>query len=83
MELILNTGKKILFTPENLFIKNDMLYMKLEDDIIKFNESCLINHWGNALEKKIILKSQAVKPRLQICVYLQIQYLPVYTLCSY
>jgi len=42
MELILNTGKKILFTPENLFIKNDMLYMKLDDDIIKFNESCLI-----------------------------------------
>ena len=41
MMLVLNTGKKIKLQPENLFIKDDHLYMNTDDDRIKFTERTL------------------------------------------
>ncbi len=39
--LILNTKKKIILNPKQLFIKNDNLYITLDDETIKFTEQCL------------------------------------------
>ena len=36
--LILNTQKKVTLNPENLFIRNDNLYLRMGEETIKFNE---------------------------------------------
>jgi len=41
--LTLNTKKQIKLNPENLFIKEDDLYLTEADDLIKFTEHTLIN----------------------------------------
>ncbi len=40
--LILNTKKHIKLKPRNLFIKNDSLYMRMEEETIKFAERGLM-----------------------------------------
>jgi len=40
--LILNTKKQIVLNPENLFIKDDNLYMRMGDETIKFVEHGLM-----------------------------------------
>jgi hypothetical protein len=40
--LVLNTKKKIPLIPEDLFMKNDSLFMRLHGDCIKFTERALI-----------------------------------------
>ncbi len=40
--LILNTKKQIVLDPENLFIKDDNLYMRMGDETIKFVEHGLM-----------------------------------------
>ena len=40
--LVLNTRKKICLDPENLFAKNDSLYMRMGNETIKFAERGLI-----------------------------------------
>jgi hypothetical protein len=40
--LVLNTQKRINLKPRNLFIKNDSLYMRLDNETIKFSEQGLI-----------------------------------------
>jgi hypothetical protein len=39
--LLLNTRQKIKLQPQNLFIKDDQLYIQAEDDRIKFSERAL------------------------------------------
>ena len=41
--LCTNTGKQIKLEPENLFIKNDDLYYRSGEDLIKFNENALLS----------------------------------------
>ena len=43
INLSLNTGKHIKLDPENLIIKNDNLYIKKDDDLIKFHENALVS----------------------------------------
>lgn len=40
--LVLNTGKRVGLKPRNLFVKDDDLYMKLGNEIIKFTDRGLI-----------------------------------------
>jgi hypothetical protein len=40
--LVLNTKKKIKLKPRKLFIKNDFLYMRMGEEIIKFAEQGLM-----------------------------------------
>ena len=40
--LVLNTGRRIVFDPETLFIRNDYLYLRHGGDLIKFNESSML-----------------------------------------
>ena len=40
--LKLNTGLEFIIEPEQLFIKNDFLYLKKGSDLIKFSERCLM-----------------------------------------
>ncbi len=40
--LVLNTKKHVMLRPENLFTKDDSLYMRLGDETIKFAENGLI-----------------------------------------
>ena len=40
--LVLNTQKQITLQPENLYIKNDQLYMTCGEDLIKFSERGLL-----------------------------------------
>ena len=40
--LVLNTGRHVALRPENLFIKDDNLYMHLGDETIKFAEKALV-----------------------------------------
>jgi len=40
--LRLNTGKQVILNPENLFIRNDSLFMYLEDQLIKFTGPSMI-----------------------------------------
>jgi len=40
--LVLNTRRRVRLEPENLFIKNDSLYMQMGDEIIKFAEKGLL-----------------------------------------
>ena len=40
--LVLNTKKQVRLRPRNMFIKNDSLYMRLGDEIIKFAEQGLM-----------------------------------------
>ena len=40
--LVLNTNRRVMLEPENLFIKDDSLYMRLGDDIVKFAENSLV-----------------------------------------
>jgi len=40
--LVLNTNRHVILSPENLFIKNDNLYMRLGDETIKFAEKGLV-----------------------------------------
>ncbi len=42
MELSLNTGRTIALDPRRLFTKNDQLYQRREDDVIKFSERALM-----------------------------------------
>lgn len=41
--LLLNTGKRIRVRPENLFIRNDILYAETPGDRIRFTERALMN----------------------------------------
>ena len=43
LELILNTGEKIDFIPDKIFILNDNLYMHYKNVKVKFNERTLTN----------------------------------------
>jgi hypothetical protein len=40
--LTLNTGQRIELAPESLFVRNDQLYTRLNEDPVKFTERCLI-----------------------------------------
>ncbi|MBT3310525.1 MAG: MFS transporter permease [Desulfobacterales bacterium] len=40
--LVLNTQKQIKLDPENLYVKNDQLYMQKENEIVKFTERSMI-----------------------------------------
>jgi hypothetical protein len=40
--LVLNTNRHVRLEPENLFIKDDSLYMRLGDEIVKFAENGLV-----------------------------------------
>jgi hypothetical protein len=40
--LVLNTGRHVMLRPEHLFIKDDNLYMRLGDEIVKFAEKGLV-----------------------------------------
>ncbi len=40
--LVINTGQTIIFDPENLFEKNDSLYMKTREYIIKFTSRAMM-----------------------------------------
>jgi len=40
--LVLNTGRKLSLNPRRLYIQNDCLYVKENDDIIKFTERALM-----------------------------------------
>ena len=42
VSLVLNTKKKIKLKPRKLFIKNDCLYMRMGEEIIKFAEQGLM-----------------------------------------
>ncbi len=39
--LSLNTGRKVELSPEDLFVENDNLYMRLDDEVVKFSERAL------------------------------------------
>ncbi|MCF8078003.1 MAG: MFS transporter permease [Desulfobacterales bacterium] len=39
--LVLNTGKKLKLEPEQLFLKNDHLYLRCGDEIVKFTEEAM------------------------------------------
>jgi hypothetical protein len=41
--LILNTGENIKLDPEKLLMKNDNLYLKNNEDLIKFNDNALLS----------------------------------------
>ena len=38
LQLLLNTGKRILLEPKKLFIKNDGLFMHVENQLVKFTD---------------------------------------------
>jgi hypothetical protein len=40
--VILNTKERIKLYPENLFIKNDCLFMNYQDTLIKFTDRCMM-----------------------------------------
>lgn len=40
--LVLNTGRRIAFNPETLFIRSDFLYLRHGGDLIKFNQSSML-----------------------------------------
>ncbi len=42
LTLCLNTGAQMRLAPENLFVRGDDLYLKSDDDIVKFNENALV-----------------------------------------
>jgi hypothetical protein len=44
--LTLNTGRKIHFEPERLFVKNDALYVRIGDEVAKFSERVLMQISG-------------------------------------
>jgi hypothetical protein len=44
--LCLNTGENLRLDPEKLFIKDDSLYLKNEDDIIKLSDNALLTLSG-------------------------------------
>jgi len=39
--VVLNTGKKVKLDPEQLFLKNDHLYLRCGDEIVKFTEEAM------------------------------------------
>lgn len=41
VQLLLNTGQRLDMSPERLFIRNDQLFHKKGDEIIKFSERAL------------------------------------------
>jgi len=41
MTLLLNTKKKVPLSPDDLFIRNDQLFMWFEDDCLKFSDHAL------------------------------------------
>lgn len=40
--LVLNTGKRVTLTPERLFVQDDILYVDLEEERVKFSERSLM-----------------------------------------
>lgn len=42
LQLVLNTGQRLGLNPENLFISNDRLYLRLGDHRVKFSGDCLV-----------------------------------------
>jgi len=40
--LVLNTGRRLSLNPRRLYTQNDCLYLKADDDIIKFTERALM-----------------------------------------
>lgn len=40
--LALNTGKRVTLTPERLFVQDDILYVDLEEERVKFSERSLM-----------------------------------------
>ena len=51
MTLVLNTGRRLPLDPQKLFIRGDHLYLRDNDDRIKFSESSLMK-LSNRLEVK-------------------------------
>jgi len=41
--LCLNTGKQIKFDPEKLILKNNDLYIRNDEDLIKFNDNAVLS----------------------------------------
>jgi len=42
LQLVLNTGRRLGLNPENLFISNDRLYLRLGEHRVKFSGDCLV-----------------------------------------
>ena len=42
VSILLNTGEKTKLEPEDLYIKNDQLFMNYLDTVIKFTDRCLM-----------------------------------------
>jgi hypothetical protein len=42
LQLVLNTGRRLGLNPENLFISNDCLYLRLGEHRVKFGGDCLV-----------------------------------------
>ncbi|MDM8515988.1 MFS transporter permease [Desulfobacterales bacterium HSG16] len=40
--LVLNTGKKMALNPEKLSIKNDGMFMRIDDELIKFTDRSML-----------------------------------------
>ena len=49
--LVLNTGEKVRLEPEQLFIKNDHLYLRHDDQIAKFTEEAMFS-LADAMEEE-------------------------------
>jgi hypothetical protein len=41
LTLVLNTGKQLKLDPEQLFLQNDRLYLRHDDEIVKFSEEAM------------------------------------------
>ena len=42
LQLLLNTGKRILLEPKKLFIRNDCLFMHVENQLVKFTDRSMM-----------------------------------------
>lgn len=58
-QLVLNTGRKVMMTPENLFIEGDILYYCDGDERIKFTDRAMmkIADWLEEREDGLYFKS--------------------------
>ena len=46
LQLLLNTGKRIPLNPEKIFIKNDVLFMHVENQLVKFTDRSMMKISG-------------------------------------
>ena len=58
VELVLNTGRRIPLKPEQLFVKNDSLYLEQDGERIKFNDRALlkISQWLDLREDRYLIR---------------------------